>query len=149
LRRGAGAPACDRGGGGACAKEKASHQAFLFLQAKAPRFEKQAIEDQIPARQGLRMNNVLRGAIAAAEAEGERLREEFYRPDGPRGRRGSAPVDTEMEERLRAALQALVPCAFLGEETGFSKAVGAGQEPWLWLVDPHGGTSEFLQGRRG
>ena len=95
------------------------------------------------------MNNVLRGAIAAAEEEGERLREEFYRPDGPRGRRGSAPVDTEMEERLCAKLQALVPCAFLGEETGFTPANGAGQEAWLWLVDPHDGTSEFLQGRRG
>ena len=77
------------------------------------------------------MNNVLRGAIAAAEEEGERLREEFYRPDGPRGRRGTAPVDTEIEERLRAKLQALVPCAFLGEETGFSKAPVAGQDGWL------------------
>jgi len=95
------------------------------------------------------VNNVLRGAIAAAEEEGERLREEFYRPDGPRGRRGTAPVDTEIEERLRAKLQALVPCAFLGEETGFSKALVAGQDGWVWLVDPHDGTSEFLQGRRG
>jgi len=95
------------------------------------------------------LNNVLRGAIAAAEEAGELLRAEFYRPDGPRGRRGSAPVDTEMEEHLRAKLQALVPCAFLGEETGFSKALGAGQDAWLWLVDPHDGTSEFLQGRRG
>src|SRR5580765_3621607 len=95
------------------------------------------------------MNNVLRGVVAAVEEEGERLREEFYRPDGPRGRRGSAPVDTEIEERLRAKLQALVPCAFLGEETGFSAASGPGQQAWLWLVDPHDGTSEFLQGRRG
>jgi ADP-ribosylglycohydrolase/fructose-1,6-bisphosphatase/inositol monophosphatase family enzyme len=95
------------------------------------------------------LNNVLRGVIAAVEEEGERLREEFYRPEGPRGRRGSAPVDTEMEERLRAKLQALVPCAFIGEETGFTKASGAGQGAWLWLVDPHDGTSDFLQGRRG
>src|ERR1700704_1996745 len=95
------------------------------------------------------MNNVLRGVVAAVEEEGERLREEFYRPDGPRGRRGSAPIDTEIEERLRMKLQALVPGAFLGEETGFTKAPGAGQQAWLWLVDPHDGTSAFLQGKRG
>ncbi|HYD56170.1 MAG TPA: inositol monophosphatase family protein, partial [Burkholderiales bacterium] len=95
------------------------------------------------------MNNVLRGAIAAAEAEGKKLREEFFRPEGPRGRGGSAPIDTEMEERLRANLQALVPCAFGGEETGVAPAAAAGYEGWMWLVDPHDGTSDFLLGRRG
>ena len=46
------------------------------------------------------MNNVLRGVIAAVEEEGEQLRAEFYGAEGPRGRRGNAPVDKEMEERL-------------------------------------------------
>ena len=95
------------------------------------------------------MNNVLRGTIAAVEDEGRRLRAEFHRPDGPRGRRGSAPIDTEIEEALRARLQALVPCRFAGEETGVSPAARPGHDEWLWLVDPHDGTYEFLQGRRG
>jgi ADP-ribosylglycohydrolase/fructose-1,6-bisphosphatase/inositol monophosphatase family enzyme len=95
------------------------------------------------------MNNVLRGVIAAAEEEGEALRAEFHRADGPRGRRGNAPVDTEIEERLKAKLQALVPCAFFGEETGACAQTGASHGEWLWLVDPHDGTFEFLSGRRG
>lgn len=95
------------------------------------------------------MKNVLRGAIAAAEAEGEKLREEFRRAGGPRGQGGSAPIDTEMEERLRARLQALVPCVFGGEETGVSPALQPGYDGWAWLVDPHDGTSDFLKGWRG
>jgi len=47
--------------------------------------------------------------IALVEAEGARLRAEFYLARGPRGERGSAPIDREIEERLRAKLQALVP----------------------------------------
>ncbi len=84
------------------------------------------------------------------EEEGERLREEFHRPEGPRGRRASAPIDTEIEERLRAKLQALVSCTFAGEETGTSPGLPQeGGEKWTWLVDPQDGTSEFLAGRRG
>ena len=51
-----------------------------------------------------------------------------------------------MEARLRSGLQALVPCDFLGEETGASPGTHPGH---LWLVDPQDGTSEFLKGRRG
>src|SRR5919197_5792564 len=84
--------------------------------------------------------------IAAVEEEGERLRAEFLRPDGPRGRRGHCAVDREIEERLRSKLQAILPCEFAGEETGMS----AGTQPgWTWLVDPHDGTFEFMSGRRG
>jgi ADP-ribosyl-[dinitrogen reductase] hydrolase len=93
--------------------------------------------------------NVLRGVVQAVEEEGEQLRAEFFRPDGPRGKGGSAPIDTEIEERLRTKLQALVPCAFAGEETGVTAATKPSQDEWLWLVDPHDGTYEFLQGRRG
>jgi ADP-ribosylglycohydrolase/fructose-1,6-bisphosphatase/inositol monophosphatase family enzyme len=97
------------------------------------------------------LKDLLAGVIAAVEAEGERLAAEFLRPDGPRGRRGSAPIDREMEERLREKLQALVPCRFVGEETGVSEAKagerGAGDA--VWMVDPHDGTSEFTGGRRG
>jgi len=84
--------------------------------------------------------------VAAVEAEGEALRAEFYRPEGPRGRRSSCPVDAEIEERLKKKLQALVPGNFCGEETPESPGTQAG---WTWLVDPHDGTTEFLAGRRG
>ena len=92
------------------------------------------------------MKNILAGVIAAVEAEGELLREEFYRPRGPRGQQGDAPVDREIEERLRAKLQKLLPAAFAGEETGTTPGTQAG---WTWLVDPQDGTFEFTSGRRG
>ena len=84
--------------------------------------------------------------ISAVEAEGERLRAEFYRAGGPRGARGNCPVDKEIEESLRKTLRGLVDCAFVGEETGSTPGSRAG---WTWLVDPHDGTFEFLSGRRG
>ena len=92
------------------------------------------------------MKNILSAVIAAVEAEGEKLAEEFHLPQGPRGSRGNAPVDTEIEERLRAKLQKLLPATFIGEETGL--AAGS-EQGWTWLVDPQDGTSEFLAGRRG
>ena len=88
----------------------------------------------------------LNRVIAAVEEEAERLRAEFYRPDGPRGRRGHCEADKEIEERLRAKLQAILPGRFVGEETGTSAGAQAG---WTWLVDPHDGTFEFMSGRRG
>src|SRR5438034_719372 len=57
--------------------------------------------------------NVLAKVVAAVEAEGERLRAEFYGPQGPRGRRGSCPLDREIEERLQVALQALIPARYV------------------------------------
>src|SRR5436190_20966727 len=84
--------------------------------------------------------------IAAVEAEGEAFLAEFYRPEGPRGRRGSCPLDTEMEERLKKKLCALIDGSFVGEET---EATTGTEAKWIWLVDPHDGTTEFLSGRRG
>jgi ADP-ribosylglycohydrolase/fructose-1,6-bisphosphatase/inositol monophosphatase family enzyme len=92
------------------------------------------------------VKNVLAAVIAAVEAEGERLRDEFYRAAGPRGQHGNAPVDREIEERLREVLQKLVPAAFAGEETGTTPGT---KEGWTWLVDPQDGTFEFTSGRRG
>ena len=84
--------------------------------------------------------------IAAVEEEADHLVREFYRPGGPRGHKGHCEVDREMEERLRVKLQAILPCAFAGEETGMS----AGTKPgYTWMVDPHDGTFEFMSGRRG
>src|SRR5256885_14922917 len=89
---------------------------------------------------------VLAKVVSAVEAEGERLREEFYAPQGPRGRRGSCPLDREIEERLQRALQALIPARFCGEECA---ATAGTREGWVWLVDPHDGTFEYTAGRRG
>jgi len=84
--------------------------------------------------------------IAAVEAEGLRLRAEFYRPQGPRGRRGSCPVDQEIEESLRVALTKLIDGSFVGEETASTPGSVKGD---VWIVDPHDGTFEFMSGRRG
>jgi ADP-ribosylglycohydrolase/fructose-1,6-bisphosphatase/inositol monophosphatase family enzyme len=84
--------------------------------------------------------------VALVEAQARRLVEEFHRPVGPRGHKGHCEDDREIEERLREALQAIVPGSFAGEETGTT----AGSKPgYTWLVDPHDGTYEFMQGRRG
>jgi ADP-ribosylglycohydrolase/fructose-1,6-bisphosphatase/inositol monophosphatase family enzyme len=84
--------------------------------------------------------------VSAVEAEGVRLRAEFYRADGPRGQRGSCPIDVEIEQALRKKLCALVDCAFVGEETGSGTGTVKGM---TWLVDPHDGTFEYTAGRRG
>ena len=89
---------------------------------------------------------VLAKVIAAVEAEGKRLRAEFHGPQGPRGRRGSCPLDREIEERLQRALQALIPARFCGEECAATEGTRDG---WVWLVDPHDGTFEYTAGRRG
>ena len=88
----------------------------------------------------------LEQVVAALEAEGARLRAEFYRPEGPRGRRGTCPVDREIEERLREVLLKLIDCSFSGEETPPAEKPGGSE---VWLVDPHDGTFEFMAGRRG
>src|ERR1041384_4635076 len=77
--------------------------------------------------------------VAAVEGEAERL-------VGPRGHDSPCDVDREIEERLRQSLQAILPAAFAGEETGTSPGTKPG---FTWLVDPHDGTFEFMQGRRG
>src|SRR5262245_54348209 len=88
----------------------------------------------------------LHDVVAAVEAEGRRLRAEFYAPQGPRGRRGSAPVDAEIENGLRSSLLKLMDCSFAGEETA---PTSGSVKDHVWLVDPHDGTFEFLSGRRG
>ena len=89
----------------------------------------------------------LAAVVAAVEAEGERLRAEFYRPDGPRGRRGSAPIDLEIENRLREKLCALLPSTFAGEESGTTPCDVPTE--YVWLVDPQDGTFDFISGKRG
>jgi len=96
------------------------------------------------------LTEVLAAAVAAVEAEGARLLAEFYLPGGPRGAGSKAPIDEEIELRLRAALQRALPCTFIGEETGETRCHEPGAiEGWAWIVDPHDGTSDFLKGIRG
>ena len=40
-----------------------------------------------------------------------------------------------------------MPCTFAGEETGTT--MSEAEKDWVWLVDPHDGTFEFIAGRRG
>jgi ADP-ribosylglycohydrolase/fructose-1,6-bisphosphatase/inositol monophosphatase family enzyme len=93
---------------------------------------------------------VLAATIAAVETEGRLLLAEFHLRGGPRGAGSKAPIDAEIEVRLRAALQRALPCAFIGEETGQTLYEGCGAiEGWSWIVDPHDATSDFLKGIRG
>jgi ADP-ribosyl-[dinitrogen reductase] hydrolase len=78
------------------------------------------------------------------EEAGRMLAAEFSRPTGPRGQGGTAAIDMEIEAFLRPALLALHDARYIGEETG---TTGTGTD--CWLVDPHDGTSAFLQGHRG
>jgi ADP-ribosylglycohydrolase/fructose-1,6-bisphosphatase/inositol monophosphatase family enzyme len=96
------------------------------------------------------LTEVLAAVVAAVEAEGERLLAEFQLPGGPRGAGSKAPIDVEIELRLRAALQRALPCSFIGEETGETPCADPGAiDGWAWIVDPHDGTSDFLKGIRG
>ncbi|WP_131114268.1 inositol monophosphatase family protein [Lichenihabitans psoromatis] len=88
---------------------------------------------------------ILQGVVAAAREAGSLLLEEFHREGGPRGEHGSAEIDKEMEDLLKQRLQALIPCGWLGEETG----IVAEGEGLAWVVNPHDGTGAFLDGRRG
>jgi ADP-ribosyl-[dinitrogen reductase] hydrolase len=88
-----------------------------------------------------------------AAVEGARmLREEFHRPEGPRGYGDHADIDEEVETAIRKHLAAAFPGdGFLGEETGYhtlgsQSPVGGGA---VWVVDPNDGTSTFLKGFRG
>ena len=92
------------------------------------------------------LNEVLAATVAAVEAEGLRLLEEFHRASGPRGAGAKAPIDDEIEARLREALQRAFPCTFVGEESGETRGTIEG---WTWLVDPHDATRDFLKGYRG
>ena len=84
--------------------------------------------------------------IAAAEAAGRCIADEFVRPRGPRGSGSHADVDDEIEAALRTRLQALFWARWLGEETGCDAGPGGA---YCWLVDPHDGTSAFLAAYRG
>jgi ADP-ribosylglycohydrolase/fructose-1,6-bisphosphatase/inositol monophosphatase family enzyme len=85
-------------------------------------------------------------AIEAAQAAGAVLRQEFYRPGGPRGHGAHADIDAEAEHLIRGRLLAAFPWNYLGEELQHT----ANNDPHhRWLVDPNDGTSAYLKGWRG
>lgn len=85
-------------------------------------------------------------AIATAREAGAMLRDEFHRPDGPRGVGDHADIDQPAEELIRSRLLAAFPWRYRGEETPFSDK---GDPQYLWLVDPNDGTKDYLRGWRG
>ena len=90
--------------------------------------------------------SLLPPVIAAVTDAAKMLVEESRRPRGPRGAVDKAEIDIEIEEYLADALITIMPCRFVGEETGIRPGNGS---PFCWLVDPHDGTSAWLQGHRG
>lgn len=90
-------------------------------------------------------SDLLPEVIETVTEAGAMLRAEFHRPEGPRGRGGNAPIDTEIETLLKDRLLRLHDCGFVGEETGKVRCSDSDS----WVVDPHDGTKDFLAGRRG
>lgn len=91
---------------------------------------------------------VLAGVVTAVRKAGDLLRQEFHRPDGPRGYGSKAEIDMQIRSLLHQQLQGLLHTSYNGARAfllgrGF---VGVG---WCWLVNPHDGSSAFLQGHRG
>jgi len=89
--------------------------------------------------------SLLAGVVLAAIEAGAVLRAEYHRVAGPRGFGSHADVDREVENLLKARLQALQVCRWVGEETS-QDAIDARD---VWVVDPNDGTSDFLKGLRG
>ncbi|CUH46409.1 inositol monophosphatase family protein [Ruegeria atlantica] len=88
---------------------------------------------------------ILPQVITAVETVGAMIRAEFHRPGGPRGTSHKAAVDTEAELFLKNELMSLHPASWLGEETD-SCEVDCSD---IWIVDPHDGTADFMNGLRG
>ncbi len=84
-------------------------------------------------------------AITAAREAGHLLHAEARRPGGPRGGGSHADVDDEMEALIVQRLHEAFPDDGIVAEEGGSRTGPSGR---AWLVDPHDGTSYFLEGRR-
>ena len=92
-----------------------------------------------------RISEKLPAIIQLVKTAGAMIRAEFHRPDGPRGTRHKANVDTEVEVFLKDTLMRLQRASWLGEETEGSMCEGS----LTWVIDPHDGTADFMKGLRG
>ena len=92
----------------------------------------------------------LQVAVEAARVAGDALRAELLRAGGPRGARGHAPIDAEVELLIRHRIRAAFPDdGFRAEEHPEENVEARGTSRCTWLVDPNDGTRAFLQGHRG
>ena len=84
-------------------------------------------------------------------AWGDVLRQEGRRPGGPRQQSShSAPIDAEIEVRIRDALQELTPTwGIVGEERSDLDRPCLDASQHVWHVDPNDGTEAFISGMRG
>jgi len=81
-------------------------------------------------------------AVSAARNAGQRLREEFYRPGGPRGTGGHAQVDAIAETTIRAQLREGTPeYGIVGEELPGENVRPRDPGSHVWLIDPNDGTA--------
>lgn len=87
--------------------------------------------------------------VRIARAAGVRLRAELHRSGGPRGERGHAPVDAEVEDEIRTALTTAFPDDGVRGEERPERDTIAGPGGGTWLVDPNDGTGPFLKRQRG
>ncbi len=96
------------------------------------------------------LKTALEAAIEGAQAAGVLLRDEFYRPGGPRGPDGKAEIDVEVEDLLRLRLGEAFPTfGFRGEERPELNTKSTIDDGPTWLIDPNDGTSAFQTGYRG
>src|SRR5437667_11976045 len=91
----------------------------------------------------------LAAAIEIAREAGALIRDEFHRPEGPRGNNvDHADVDDESEILIRGRLLAEFPNdGYRGEETGSTPMDPPPDR--VWLVDPDDGTRNLLRCPRG
>ncbi len=92
----------------------------------------------------------LEAALRAAWEAGEVLREDFLRPEGPRGSGGTAAADAEAEILIRGILDAGFPgYGIRGEELGSRDRPSSDPLSHVWVIDPNDGTRSYLVGYRG
>ena len=96
------------------------------------------------------MNNLLpdllSGVITCVERAGDMLVAEFHRIPGHEATAGKPTSIRRSSSCCASSCWPLLRCRFVGEETG---SPGPSDPRFCWIVDPHDGTSEFLQGQRG
>ncbi|MEL6182018.1 MAG: inositol monophosphatase family protein, partial [Myxococcota bacterium] len=89
-------------------------------------------------------------ATHAAREAGQRLRDEFHRPGGPRGDGDKDPIDREVEMLIRMRIDRAFPeHGIFSEEAPEENRPPTDPEGHTWLIDPNDGTSGFHRGYRG